>query len=219
MGIIVLAGVAVFIALVALGTRGSPPVSSSTSTTNSSTAQFTTSIVASNGLVLSLVAKETTYPYGIYAHASVDIDLVNRLGSQNRVTLGNDWPAQNLSLSSCGTDARPYGVAIYAGVYGRTNLSLGKAIHIFTSLGANSSGTPGCPNPYYTTPLYFTFQSDSDIAVVHYQVGPNATIPMNFTLLVGNIGAIRPGTYTLICGDSWGDLIIVYLTVLPPLRF
>jgi hypothetical protein len=212
--IVLVAAVAVI--LVTLGTSTNPQYPRTVSTT-STTAPFTTSIVASNGLVLSLVAKETIVPYGSYG--PVDIDLVNRLGSQNRVLLGDNWPAQNLSLSPCGRAGRPYGVAIYAGVYGRANLSLGQAIHIFTWPPNANSSAPDCPNPYYATPLYFIFQPDSDIAIVHYQSGQNATLGMGFTLLVGNIGGIGPGTYTLICGDSWGDLILIHFTLLPPLKF
>lgn len=206
-GTIILVGAAVFIALLVLGARGHPPVDHSTS------------ITASNGLELSLIANATTISYG--GHAKLDVDIINKMGNTNRVALGNDWPAQNLSLSPCGREFFPYGVAIFSGMYGKTNLSLGHSIPIFTPSNSNSSAFD-CPNSYYTTPLYYVFQPDSDIALVHYQVGPNATLGMNITLIVGNYldnsGVERPfgpGTYTIICGDSWGDLVFIYLAVLP----
>jgi hypothetical protein len=210
LGVVVLMGAATFVVISIYEARN-PSTLGSTSTKSASTSSsITSAVTGSNGLVLSMIANATSLVYGNHVH--LIIDLVNMRETQNRVTLGSNWPAQNLSLSSCGREFLPYGIAMLSGVYDKVNLSLGRSIPLFP--------TSGCPNPYYTTPVYYVFQAMSDSTVTHYQAGPNATLRMFFTLDVGSYvddtgmqKPMVPGTYTLVCGDSWGDLIISRLTV------
>ncbi len=180
------------------------------------TASISTTASTSNGLVLIVRANATSLPYG--GQLLLNLDVTNDKSGRISVPLGDEWPIQNLSLSSCGRLYYPFGVALVAGAYGKSNFSLGTVIPIFKTSAGNL--TSDCPNPYYTTPVNYVFGAKSDLAVVHYQAGPNATLSMNFTAGIGDYvdssGFTVPlpeGTYTLACGDSWGGLILVHFDV------
>jgi hypothetical protein len=47
----------------------------------------------------------------------ITVDEYNTLAAANNVTVGRAWPVTGLSLGSCGTQAYPFGVALYRGSY------------------------------------------------------------------------------------------------------
>jgi len=45
----------------------------------------------------------------------ITVDEYNTLAAANNVTVGRGWPVAGPSLGSCGTEAYPFGVALYRG--------------------------------------------------------------------------------------------------------
>jgi hypothetical protein len=145
----------------------------------------------------------------------ITVDEYNLLATANNVTMGRAWPETGLSLGSCGTEASPFGVALYRGSYTAENVSKAQPLQIY----------PVVPCPMlirYVTG--YLFQPMSDLAVV-LPGGPNATatrMSANVTAAGEYSGAYKaassstplgPGTYTVAAGDEWGSLVLVHITV------
>ncbi|HYR04950.1 MAG TPA: hypothetical protein VEO75_06130 [Nitrososphaerales archaeon] len=145
----------------------------------------------------------------------ITADEYNTLATANNVTVGRAWPVTGLSLGSCGTQAYPFGVALYRGSYTAENASKAQPLRIYPALA--------CPMMIRYITGYL-FQPSSDFAVV-LPSGPNATatrMSANVTATgeySGVYGAassstpLGPGTYTVAAGDEWGSLVLVHVTV------
>jgi len=143
------------------------------------------------------------------------VDEYNTLAAANNVTVGTAWPVTGLSLGSCGTQAYPFGVALYRGSYTAENASKAQPLQTYPNVA--------CPMLIRYVTGYL-FQPMSDLAVV-LPSGPNATA----TRMSANVTAageyssaykaassstpLGSGTYTVAAGDEWGSLVLVHVTV------
>ncbi len=143
------------------------------------------------------------------------VDEYNTLSSANNLTMGRAWPVTGLSLGSCGTEAYPFGAALYRGSYTAENASSAHPLQIYPVV-------PCTMLIRYITG--YLFQPMSDLAVV-LPSGPNATatrMSANVTATgeyasgAGAASSSTPlgsGTYTVAAGDEWGSLVLVHVTV------
>src|SRR5882762_2862636 len=64
----------------------------------------------------------------------ITVDDYNTLAAANNVTVGRAWPVTGLSLGSCGTQAYPFGVALYRGSYTAENASKALDLQIYPAV-------------------------------------------------------------------------------------
>ncbi|MDG6995704.1 MAG: hypothetical protein JRN52_07260 [Nitrososphaerota archaeon] len=112
----------------------------------------------------------------------------------------------------------PYGIALEEGYYLSNNLTKATALTIFTpsASGSNSSQDTTTSCSFHLPEVsYYVFHPLSDFADRYYYL---TSTRMNISLvLVGywpNAGVFHPfmpGWYTLVCGDEWGQLVILHL--------
>ncbi len=149
----------------------------------------------------------------------LSVEEYNTLAAANNVSSGSQWPLDGLSLGSCGTEAYPFGVAVYSGLYTSENASKAEPLHIY----------PAVPCPMLIRLVTgYLFQPTSDLAII-LPSGPdakatpmsaNVTAAAEYTFGAGQSSSsssrpLSPGTYTVAAGDEWGSLVLVHFTVGP----
>jgi hypothetical protein len=135
----------------------------------------------------------------------------NTLTAANNVSVARQWKLDGLSLGACGTEAFPFGVALYRGSYTAENASAAVPLRIYPVVA--------CPMLLRLVTGYL-FQPTSDLAVV-LPSGPEATptrMSANLTaareyLTAGSLTPLGPGTYTVAAGDEWGSIVLAHFTV------
>lgn len=183
-------------------------------TTNSNNVN-SASISSTNGLNLSLSTDATTYQTG--QEISITVDEKNTLSTQNNVPSAYKWPTSGLSLSPCGTNSFPFGVAIFHGDYTATDVSTATPLVLY-----NPNELPPCPVIPAITAYDFLPSSDLATEIVDNEFNSQA-IAMNQSVTVtyywnGNGKNVtqrdfEPGIYTVAGGDEWGNLVVVHFTV------
>ncbi len=203
-----LAGLAVALVVVALliWTLAPGPSATTTSTVSSTTA-------SKGGLELRLSANASSVGPGAFAF-QITATEHNTLASVNNVTAAREWRVAGLSLGACGTEAYPFGVALYRGYQTADGIASAQRIIIYPVVA--------CPLMIRLVTGYL-FQPTSHMAVI-LPSGPNATAtPMTASVTAkseyaaGHIPStsapLGPGTYTVAAGDEWGSLVLVHVTV------
>ncbi len=127
----------------------------------------------------------------------------NSLGYKDQLTLPTVFSGvlAELRLGPCWSWASmPFGVVVFQGRYTLGNISSASPLQIF------EPGTLYCPIADATTS--FTFLPRQ-----------NVTAEVDLNGLWTSTGVLRPfalGVYTLVAGDAWGNLKIVYFQVKTP---
>jgi len=195
---------------------GPPASSTSTSTTTLTTVTSTSSggVGSSpNGLQLQLRVNASSSAASHATSFQIRASEYNALGTANNVTAGNAWSINGLSLGACGTEAYPFGVALYRGSYTFNNASAATPLRIY----------PVVPCPMLIRYVSgYLFQPMSDLAVV-LPSGPNGlTTPMSANLTASaeysngsssSSTPLAPGTYTVAAGDEWGSVVLIHFTI------
>ena len=130
------------------------------------------------------------------------------------------YPAEGMMLAPCPDAIMP---AIYSGYYTSQNISQAKALQIFPPYGAS------CPiEGHFMKSVTFAPESDSILLggsfssyvstntfTGYYIQGTNNCLQDNNTVTAScpYIVSFPQGTYTVIAGDQWGGLAILYLKV------
>jgi hypothetical protein len=195
--------------------QGATSTASESSTTVQTSGSYTNS---AQGLELRLTVNESSAAgSGVNATVFISVEEYNTLGTANNVSKATEWGLQGLSLGPCGTQAYPFGVALYSGTYTAANVSQATPLQIY----------PIVPCPLFIRLVTgYLFQPASDMAVV-LPSGPNATAtPMSANVtatgVYGKGGApsssptpLGPGTYTVAAGDEWGSVVVEHFTIGP----
>lgn len=173
-----------------------------------------------NGLVLSLSLNSTSLQFD--QEIEVTVDELNTLSKINNVLAAKKWPLQGLSLGPCGTLNYPVGVAIFEGYYTSANISTAIPLKLYD------------PNALYHCPAIlsaitaYEFQPSSDVASIYGSCDPNPCDPdvkMNSEVEAkgcwtgspkATYNDFNPGVYTVVGGDEWGALAILYFVVSTP---
>lgn len=191
--------------------------SSSSVSTSSTTSQLANTIAAedtNDNLQLRLSLNATIVAPG---HAfAISISEFNTLTTTNNVTSANYWALDGLELGPCGHSygptQGPLGVEVFSGRYTAANVSQAQPLGIYPSPVA-------CPQ-FIRVITGFYFQPLSDIAFWLPSFGGNGTAVAG-SVTVGSgypdyssAGQpLSPGTYTVVGGDEWGNLLFVYVQV------
>jgi hypothetical protein len=128
------------------------------------------------------------------------------------VSKGSGWAVDGLATGGCPSLDLPVGIAVFQGTYTSANVSQATPLRIFPMVA--------CP----TLVRYITgylFQPMSDNATV--LPGSGETPMMAEISVSGTYGTagnrlnqltpLSPGTYTVVAGDEWGNLVFAYFFV------
>ena len=203
----------------------------SISSTSTVTVPANSSLASSSGkgwdnldLVLQINSSQITSGQGV----TVSVYDFNTLNSNDTVNLPrnstngqvlSEYPAPGLTLAPCPDPMMP---GIYKGAYTASNISSAVPLQIFPPVGAS------CPSSgHFMQSVKFAPRSANIIGLGEYVstntfngywitglnnncVGDNAS----YTGVCPYEVPFTTGTYTVVGGDQWGDLAILYLTVL-----
>jgi hypothetical protein len=176
--------------------------------------QYSSTVISSYGLNLTLSLDSTTYYPG--EQISITIDERNTLATHNNIPVADGWPVQGLNLGPCGT-VYPLGISILQGYYDA------KAVVGITPLQLfDPNVLPPCA-PILPA-VFYDFQPWSDVAAIYtsYDSQPSS---IDMTANVTSAGFwtgsppnasfsnFTPGIYTVVGGDEWGALVILHFTI------
>jgi hypothetical protein len=139
----------------------------------------------------------------------------------------SQWAVPDLATGPCGPLNLPVGFTIYSGNYSMVQVLNAKP----SSLTLYQPGVYNCPAIFFVGG--YQFQPDSDVATVYSGGADNQTSQPIFTEpMVGSgsssgswtgrwsiLGSgsrfqnFQPGVYTVVGGDEWGDIALLYFTV------
>jgi hypothetical protein len=180
--------------------------------------QYSSTVISSYGLSLTLSLNSTTYHPG--EPISITIDEKNILTRENNIHGADEWPVEGLKLHFCGTFNYPFGISILQGYYDAKSAVAIAPLQLFD------------PNAMYYCPAIladvyydYDFQPWSDVATIHtsnsepYSINMIATVTSAgfWTVTHGHptwvFSNFTPGIYTVIGGDEWGALVTLHFTI------
>lgn len=169
---------------------------------------------ASLGLQLELALNSSL----LLSRGGVDLNVTvsNILNAPNNVTSSKAWPVSDLALGPCGTVNYPMGVGIFHGYYSQNNISsAGKLLSIY------DPGEYMCPMILSNIYSYqFKPHSDSSQVMGSCSSGTCFEITTTSEAEAGgfwnsarNYTSFPSGTYTVVAGDEWGQMVILHFVV------
>jgi hypothetical protein len=195
------------------------------------------SLNRSSGLTIQLAMNTSTLfvnPLSVNESAGIliMISLYNTLPSPNNLSSAQAWPIQGLLAGPC-AGYKPIGIAVMKGFYSAGNISAGQPLHLFQELFC----------PQYFPAAYYIFGPTSDYVRMASKpssasnassvqssnpLGDMVSVvpldgsccrqllgPQNCGCYVYSSIPFSTGTYTVVGGDEWGDLVILHFSVLP----
>ena len=204
--------------IVGCTTSTSPtPTLTSTTSTPITLDQYSSTVISSYGLSLTLSLNSTTYHPG--EQISITIDEKTILAIKNNIHVANGWPVQGLTLGPCGTLNYPFGISILRGYCDSKS-----AVAITPLQLIDPNAVWHCP--MILAAVSYDFQPGSDVAFIYTSYYPEAASgSINMTTKVTWVGFwtgsccnatfsnFTPGIYTVVGGDEWGALVILHFTI------
>jgi len=179
--------------------------------------QYSSTVISSYGLSLTLSLNSTTYHPG--EQISVTINEKNILAVENNIHGADRWPVQGLRLGPCRT-VYPFGISILQGYYDAKNVAAIAPLQLF-----DPNAMYSCPAILAAVYYDFDFQPWSDVATIYldnfepYSINMIATVTSAgfWTVTHGHptwiFSNFTPGIYTIVGGDEWGALVILHFTI------
>jgi len=179
-------------------------------------------VLSGNGLSLTLSLNSTTYQYE--DQISVTIDEKNTLARENNISASGNWPVFGyLGVGPCNTLNYPFGIALLQGYYDAKSIASATPLQIYPIVFC----------PCERVVVSYVFQPLSDIAsrctmwgdwLSPISMNTDVTltgvcdrwIPINTSTGIAYQQATSnfiPGIYTLVGGDEWGTLVILYFSI------
>ncbi|MDV3292646.1 MAG: hypothetical protein LYZ70_00060 [Nitrososphaerales archaeon] len=131
----------------------------------------------------------------------------NSLHFTNELPLSGDWRVQNLSMGPCASF--PFGIALYQGRYTIDNISSAKTVEMYAPGPYFCKGIEAFVNSFKFMPL----QSVSGYVDLKGYWTAGETAHPNGGVSEGVLHPFVPGVYTLVAGDEWGHITILYFQV------
>jgi hypothetical protein len=198
------------------------------------------SLNRSSGLTIQLAMNTSTvFENPLSANESggilIMISLYNTLPTANNLSSAQGWPMQGLLAGPC-SGYKPIGIAVMKGFYTAGNISAGQPLPLFQEVfcpqyfpaayyifGPTSDYVrmASKPNSPIGTSNLTTAQSSNPLgdmlAVVPLDGSCCRQIPgpQNCGCYVYASIPFSTGTYTVVGGDEWGDLVLLHFSVLP----
>ena len=168
---------------------------------------------------MELILNTSRVPLG--GALQIVMNLTNVLNTHSLVRTSSSWSVSGLIWppNLCQSYyVYPVGLTVFAGYYVVGNLSSGKPLYIL------HPGTIMCPNsPSFGS---YTFEPTSNVAILTEVQGSMIQVH-SLTVINGSWSAgsgppyynnskfshFSSGTYTIVEGDEWGDVVILYFRV------
>ena len=192
-------------------------------------------VLSGNGLSLTLSLNSTTYQYG--DQISVTIDEKNTRARENNISVSDNWPVFGyLGVGPCNTLNYPFGIALLQGYYDEKSIASATPLQIYpivfcpaervvvsyvfqpsSNIASRRTMEGDWLSPIsMNTDVTLTGVCDRWVSVnlsesSGYVCTPNGSYPV-----VGHVQAtsnFSPGIYTLVGGDEWGTLAILYFSI------
>jgi hypothetical protein len=174
---------------------------------------------ATIGIDLSLALNSTRIVPGQGQDLQTVVEVLNALSRVNNVSVANDFPIKPLLHKCLPGDYTPVVIQMYAGNYGRNNISSASPLQYILTCPPVSSIS-------ITEENYYLFQPNSAYATLY---GRNQASNLTNTgpislYLVSQIsiyqfsssfpnGTFPTGKYTLMVEDFWGQIVILPFTI------
>jgi hypothetical protein len=179
-----------------------------TQTTSSSFSSPAALMTTSHHLLLQLTLANSTISQG--SNITVGLKMTNLLSVGNDIPRGYSWAVLGLywpgnPCSPAGV-YEPLGIAIFSGYFSAGNISSGKSLYLWNPSTYYCPGSVESPWAFLPTSdvartLGGSFLLDANFSTGGYWTTENQFVHFN------------SGTYTLVEGDEWGDLLFLYFTV------
>jgi len=150
---------------------------------------------------------------GSGATVEINVSDYNPSPMEMNLSKGANWALDGLATGGCPSLYYPFGIAVFQGMYTSANVSQAVPLRIFPVVA--------CPMiVMYITGYLFQPMSDNAMILPNTAVVPMATwISVSGTYnMTGNqlnqLIPFKPGTYTVVAGDEWGNLAFAYFVVL-----
>lgn len=164
--------------------------------------------LGTNNLLLRLSVNDTSISQG--QSFGLNVSEYNTLTSTNNVSISSQWVVQG-ATQSCPNQLYPFGISVFQGHYGASNVTQGTPLQIFP--------ITACPM-FIRLITGYVFQPQSVNASVLPGDGNGTTametvvtVGTNYTGFPGQGEPLTPGAYTLVASDEWGNLAFLYVTV------
>ncbi|MDG6996978.1 MAG: hypothetical protein JRN52_13745 [Nitrososphaerota archaeon] len=166
----------------------------------------------------------------------VNISDFNIRSTQNNISATGSWPIRNLTAGTCAFNY-PFGIAIFKGNYDSRNISLAKSsIPLFPIIPCPFGGAPAAyyifePNSslagILSQPVITSSSSNTATVTTQYSYAPKlmsesipitgycckqVTLPNCDCYTIG-YNPFTIGTYTVVGGDEWGNLVVLHFAV------
>jgi hypothetical protein len=185
--------------------------------------QYSSTVISSYGLSLTLSLNSTTYHPG--EQISITIDEKNTLARENNIRGADRWPVQGLTLSPCGTLYYPFGISILQGYYDAKGAVAIAPLQLF-----DPNAIYHCPAILAAVYYDFVFQPGSNVVAIYTSYDHFTPLSMNMTTTITSAGFwtipyithghtlwifsnFTPGIYTVVGGDEWGALVILHFSI------
>jgi len=187
----------------------SPSTSESTSQTSGSSSTETTN--SSLNLRLDLLFSQSGPTVNISADDS------NLMAAPNNVTAANAWPFSASALNpynSCGAHA-PTGFAVLQGYYGSGNYTGGQPLTLYNTTNYQLCTTTSPPAYYVFAPSSTNASACTSFGCGYSYSTKVAYSGTGYWTGSGPTASFHhfDGTYTIIAGDEWGNLVIQHFQV------
>jgi len=133
----------------------------------------------------------------------------NSLLFADELSLSRDWRVPSLPQGSCVSDEYPFGIAVFQGLYTIGNVSSARVLKLYV---------PGVVNPCLSNGLgsSIEFKPQQNISTSvelngYYTAGETPSPGGGY--IAGVFHPFLPGEYTLVAGDEWGHVQILYFEV------
>jgi len=128
------------------------------------------------------------------------------------ISKGASWAVNGLATGGCPSLYYPFGIAIFQGRYTSANVSQAVPLEIFPLVA--------CPMlVLYITGYLFQPMSDNATVLPGTEEAPMSTgisVSGTYNMTASQLNKstlFTPGTYTVVAGDEWGNLVFAYFTV------
>jgi hypothetical protein len=207
--------IAVF-AVLAFGTLALTVAAFSSTSSGSNSLQQTNTMlqasgshVATNGLRLSLSVAPSTFSGG--GSLNITNGWFNTLDKVNNISSASNWALPVLESSQVlQCPGTWFELAFFKGYYNMNNITSASLLPL------EGPGTPLCPN---FSGVHFSFQPSSGLltstsSFASEQMQGTIHISQYYDQASGKFVNFPAGVYTLAGGDEWGNVVLVYFTVM-----
>ena len=175
-----------------------------------STALTTTSMQVDNGLQLRVSLNTTNLTPD--EPLQINVSEYNTFSADNNVAAATNWGVNGLTIGACSNiNELPFGVQVLQGDYNDQNISQGTPLELYAAVPCAQLIRLITGYDFLPYSSNAVIMPGGDLAS---PITMSATVTVNGTYLNGiQLIPLTPGMYTVVVGDEWGTLELLYVNV------